>query len=102
VIRSQAAPAAWKTFLAVPGPGLVVTFADTDVGSVITAAQSGTQWGYRLLLQPLLVPVLHIVQELTVRLAIFTGTGHGAPALRRLRLGRHRGPIADDRARCLR
>ncbi len=65
-------------FLAVMGPGLVVMFADTDVGSIITAAQSGVQWGYRLLLlQLLLVPVLYIVQELTVRLAIFTGKGHG-------------------------
>ncbi|MGH8110805.1 MAG: NRAMP family divalent metal transporter [Rhodanobacteraceae bacterium] len=52
--------------------------ADTDVGSVITAAQSGVQWGYRLLLlQLLLVPVLYVVQELTVRLGIFTGKGHG-------------------------
>ncbi len=68
----------WKTFLAVLGPGLVVMLADTDVGSIITAAQSGVQWGYRLLLlQILLVPVLYIVQELTVRLAIFTGKGHG-------------------------
>ena len=48
--------------------------ADTDAGSVITAAQSGVQWGYRLLLlQVLLMPVLYIVQELTVRLGIFTG-----------------------------
>ncbi len=68
----------WKLFLAVVGPGLVVMFADTDVGSIITAAQSGVQWGYRLLLlQLLLVPVLYVVQELTVRLAIFTGKGHG-------------------------
>jgi Mn2+/Fe2+ NRAMP family transporter len=65
-------------FLAVAGPGLVVMLADTDVGSVITAGQSGLQWGYRLLLmQFLLVPVLAVVQELTVRLAIFTGRGHG-------------------------
>ena len=65
-------------FLAVIGPGLVVMLADTDVGSIITAAQSGVQWGYRLLLlQLLLMPVLYIVQELTVRLAIFTGKGHG-------------------------
>jgi Mn2+/Fe2+ NRAMP family transporter len=36
------------------------------------------QWGFRLpLLQLLLMPVLYIVQELTVRLAIFTGKGHG-------------------------
>src|SRR6201995_6023861 len=52
--------------------------ADTDVGSVITAGQSGVQWGYRLLpLQLVLVPFLYMVQELTVRLAIFTGRGHG-------------------------
>ncbi len=68
----------WSTFFAVLGPGLVVMLADTDVGSVITAAQSGAQWGYRLLLlQFLLIPVLYLVQELTVRLGIFTGKGHG-------------------------
>lgn len=60
------------------GPGLVVMLADTDAGSVITAAQSGAQWGYQLLsLQLLLVPILFVVQELTVRLGIFTGKGHG-------------------------
>ena len=65
-------------FFAVVGPGLVVMFADTDVGSIITAAQSGTEWGYRLLLlQVLLIPVLYVVQELTVRLGVFTGKGHG-------------------------
>ena len=67
-----------RRFLAVFGPGLVVMLADTDVGSVITAGQSGVQWGYRLLmLQLILVPILYITQELTVRLAIFTGRGHG-------------------------
>jgi Mn2+/Fe2+ NRAMP family transporter len=75
--RGPALPG-WKMFLAVMGPGLVVMLADTDVGSIITAAQSGVQWGYRLLLlQMLLVPVLFVVQELTVRLGIFTGQGHG-------------------------
>ena len=65
-------------FLAIAGPGLVVMLADTDAGSVITAAQSGAQWGYQLLLlQGLLIPVLFIVQELTVRLGIVTGKGHG-------------------------
>lgn len=33
----------WRTFLAVLGPGLVVMLADTDVGSIITAGQSGVQ-----------------------------------------------------------
>ncbi len=60
------------------GPGLVVMLADTDVGSIITAGQSGVQWGYSLLLlQVVLIPILYMVQELTVRLGIFTGRGHG-------------------------
>ncbi len=68
----------WAIRLAVLGPGLVVMLADTDVGSIITAAQSGAQWGYQLLaLQLVLIPVLYVVQELTVRLGIFTGKGHG-------------------------
>lgn len=79
-MSQTAAPprSALAQFLVVLGPGLVVMLADTDVGSVITAAQSGTQWGYRLLaLQIVLIPVLYLVQELTVRLGIFTGKGHG-------------------------
>jgi Mn2+/Fe2+ NRAMP family transporter len=68
----------WKLALTVAGPGLVVMLADTDDGSAIVAAQSGAQWGYRLLLlQVLLVPVLYIVQELTVRLGLATRKGHG-------------------------
>ncbi len=67
-----------KNALAVFGPGLVVMLADTDVGSIITAANSGVQFGYRMLSQQLLlIPVLYVVQELTVRLGIFTGRGHG-------------------------
>ena len=67
----------WRRFLVVVGPGLVVMLADTDAGSVITAAQSGAQWGYSLLaLQFVLIPILYIVQELTVRLGAATGKGH--------------------------
>jgi len=71
----------WKTcalFLTVMGPGLVVMLADTDAGSVITAAQSGAVWGYKLLaLQFILMPILYIAQELTVRLGLTTKMGHG-------------------------
>lgn len=68
----------WARFAAIAGPGLVVMLADTDAGSVITAAQSGAQWGYRLLLlQLILAPILFVVQELTVRLGIVSGKGHG-------------------------
>jgi Mn2+/Fe2+ NRAMP family transporter len=63
-------------FLAVLGPGIIVMLADTDAGSIVTAAQSGARWGYRLLLlQLLLIPVLYIVQELTLRLGLVTGKG---------------------------
>jgi NRAMP (natural resistance-associated macrophage protein)-like metal ion transporter len=66
------------TLLAVVGPGLIVMLADTDAGSIVTAAQSGAVWGYKLLaLQFLLIPVLYVVQELTIRLGIATGKGQG-------------------------
>jgi len=67
----------WRRISIVAGPGIVVMLADTDAGSVITAAQSGAEWGYRLLLlQLVLVPILYIVQELTVRLGIVERKGH--------------------------
>ncbi len=76
-----------KLLLLVAGPGLVVMLADTDAGSAITAAQSGAQFGYSLLpLQVLLIPVLYLVQELTVRLGLATQKGHGE--LIRERFGR--------------
>jgi Mn2+/Fe2+ NRAMP family transporter len=82
--RLGAAPFARS--IAIWGPGIVVMLADTDAGNVVTAAQSGAQWGYRLLpLVLLLIPVLYMVQELTVRLGLYTGRGHGE--LIRLRFG---------------
>jgi Mn2+/Fe2+ NRAMP family transporter len=65
-------------WLAVLGPGLVVMLADTDAGSLILAAQSGALWGYKLLaLQLILIPILYIAQELTIRLGLVTRMGHG-------------------------
>lgn len=73
ITRSKLLP-----WLAVIGPGLVVMLADTDAGSLITSAQSGAVWGYKLLaLQFILMPILYIAQELTVRLGLATGMGHG-------------------------
>jgi NRAMP (natural resistance-associated macrophage protein)-like metal ion transporter len=78
---------ALPAMLAVMGPGLAVMLADTDAGSLITAAQSGAQWGYTLLsAQLVLIPIVFIAQELTVRLGIVTGKGHGE--LIRERFGR--------------
>ena len=49
------------------GPGLLVMLADTDAGNVVAAAQGGALWGFRLLpLLLLLIPMLYLVQELTV------------------------------------
>lgn len=65
--------------LALVGPGLMVMLADTDAGSVVTAAQSGAKYRYMLVLpQLLLIPVLYLVQEMTVRLGLTTQKGHGA------------------------
>ena len=95
----------WRRFLLVAGPGIVVMLADTDAGSIITAAQSGAQWGYRLLLlQFVLVPILFIVQELTVRLGIVDRQGPRRADPRALRprlglvVGRHAGRRLHRRA----
>ncbi|WP_461215963.1 NRAMP family divalent metal transporter [Lacticaseibacillus sp. GG6-2] len=67
-----------RRLLAVVGPGLLVMLADTDAGCLITAAQSGAQWGYAMVLpQLVLIPVLFMAQEMTVRLGIVTHEGHG-------------------------
>lgn len=71
----------WRRFIlifAAFGPGIMVMLADTDAGSIITAAQSGAQWGYKMIFpQIILMPILYLVQEVTVRLGLVTGKGHG-------------------------
>ena len=64
--------------LAVWGPGLIVMLADTDAGCLITAAQSGAQWGYAMIgPQIILIPILFMTQEIVVRLGVVTRKGHG-------------------------
>jgi Mn2+/Fe2+ NRAMP family transporter len=78
----------WLRYLAVAGPGLVVAFADTEAGSITTAATSGAQYGMKLvLLQLLLIVPLFVVQEMTVRLGIVSGKGHAALIRERYGLG---------------
>ena len=75
-VKREARPRLLR-LLAVFGPGILVMLADTDAGSIVTAAQSGAQWGYKLFLfQLVLIPILFFVQELTARLGIVTGKGH--------------------------
>jgi Mn2+/Fe2+ NRAMP family transporter len=79
--------------LAVWGPGLIVMLADTDVGSLITAAQSGAQFDYQMILpNVILMPILYFIQEITIRLGIVTGKGHGA--LIRERFGNYWGLVS--------
>jgi len=65
----------WETSLI--GPGLLVCLADTDAPCLIVACQSGAYWGYSLVLvQAVLVPILFLTQELTVRLGVYTKKGY--------------------------
>merc|ERR1719313_2639661 len=58
------------------GPGLMVCLADTDGACLVTAAESGTQERDKLLmLQLVLIPVLYMSQELTIRLALYRKQG---------------------------
>src|ERR1700678_911830 len=87
--QSNALGSAWFCrSISVWGPGLLVMLADTDAGNVVTAAQAGAQWGYRLLpLVLILIPMLYMVQELTVRLGLTTGRGHGELIRERFGIG---------------
>ncbi len=64
-------------FFLVMGPGLIVMQADTEAGSITTAAVAGAQYSYHLvgLLLFLAIP-LYVVQEMTARLGSITGKGH--------------------------
>ncbi|HEY2592319.1 MAG TPA: manganese transporter, partial [Chloroflexota bacterium] len=59
----------WKqrllTFLAIVGPGLIVTIGDNDAGGVATYAGAGQNYGTSLLwVLVLLMPVLIVNQEM--------------------------------------
>lgn len=69
----------FRTILWAIGPGLMVMLADTDAGSIVTAAQSGAEWRYAMVIPLLgLIPVLYLVQEMTVRIGLVTKQGFGA------------------------
>jgi len=80
-------PMSWRLLALTVGPALVVMLADTEAGSVIAAAQSGAEWGYRLVLpQFVLTPALFMAQELAGRLGLTTR--QGLPELVLHRFGR--------------
>jgi NRAMP (natural resistance-associated macrophage protein)-like metal ion transporter len=64
------------TLLAVLGPGIIVMVGDNDAGGVSTYAQAGQNYGLSLLWTlVLIIPVLIISQEMSVRLGAVTGVG---------------------------
>jgi Mn2+/Fe2+ NRAMP family transporter len=65
--------------LAVAGPGVVAANAGNDAGGIATYASAGSQFGYRTLFFMVLVAIaLAMVQEMAVRLGIYTGKGLAA------------------------
>jgi len=63
-------------YLAIAGPGLVAANAGNDAAGIATYSSAGSQYIYRTLFFMVLVTIaLVIVQEMAVRLGIFTGKG---------------------------
>jgi len=63
-------------FLAVVGPGLIVSNVDNDAGGISTYSQAGAQYGYALLWS--LVPMtiaLYVTEEMCARMGVMTGKG---------------------------
>jgi Mn2+/Fe2+ NRAMP family transporter len=66
-------------YLAIAGPGLVAANAGNDAAGIATYSSAGSQYIYRTLFFMVLVTIaLVIVQEMAVRLGIFTGKGIAA------------------------
>jgi len=68
-----------RTFLFVLGPAWIVMIADVDAPSIITAGESGAQFGYQMafVLLLLIVP-LFFIQETSGRVGLATGKGLAA------------------------
>ena len=66
-------------FLTAVGPGLIAANAGNDAGGVATYASAGAQFGYRPLFIVLLIAIGYLcIQEMTARLAAYTGKGLAA------------------------
>jgi Mn2+/Fe2+ NRAMP family transporter len=68
---------AFRLYLILAGPGLIVMLADNDAGGITTYTVTGAKFGYGLIwFLLLLLPVAYVVQEMTVRLGAITKRGH--------------------------
>jgi Mn2+/Fe2+ NRAMP family transporter len=65
-----------RIFFVIIGPGLIVTVADNDAGGITTYAATGVKYGYSFILPILfIIPLVYVVQELTLRVGILTKRG---------------------------
>ena len=65
------------TLLVIMGPGLITMVGDNDAGGIQTYVQAGQQYGTTLLWTLLiLIPLLIVNQEMTVRLGAVSKVGH--------------------------
>jgi Mn2+/Fe2+ NRAMP family transporter len=77
VIENSKKSKVWEIFK-VWGPAWLVMIADVDAASVITAAQTGSVYGTRLIwFLLLLILPLYVIQELAGRVGAVTGKGLG-------------------------
>ncbi|MGA2934651.1 MAG: divalent metal cation transporter [Methanomicrobiales archaeon] len=68
---------AFKLYLILTGPGIIVMMADNDAGGITTYTVTGAKFGYGLIwFLLLLIPVAYVAQEMTVRLGAVTKRGH--------------------------
>ena len=68
---------AFKLYLILAGPGIIVMLADNDAGGITTYTVTGAKFGYGLIwFLLILLPVAYVVQEMTVRLGAVTKRGH--------------------------
>ena len=65
-----------KKWLKVIGPGVITGFADDDESGIGTYAQTGAQYGFKLLWTALaMLPLMYVVQEMAARIGVVTGKG---------------------------
>lgn len=65
-----------KRWLQVIGPGVITGFADDDELGIGTYAQTGAQYGFKLLWTVLaMLPLMYVVQEMAARIGVVTGKG---------------------------
>jgi Mn2+/Fe2+ NRAMP family transporter len=65
--------------LALAGPGIISASAGNDAGGIATYASAGSQFAYRTIFFMVIVTFAYVaVQEMTARLAVYTGKGLAA------------------------